>query len=444
MRRGFPGSLYVLMMVLACAGCTGGGSASLSSIAVTPASPSITVAADEQFTATGTSSDGSTADITSSVTWSSSDTAAATIVETSGLATAVAAGTSTITATSGTISGNTVMTVTAQDLVGVHDHAIVTSSSASAPDLVDVMTANGVSLMILMEPPRADYVADDNSSETLINFFADDSSLFRYMYGGSELNPILFARGYNGTLPITSALVYPNGGTFTPQNITDFNAINTEAEGGAWKTLFRTRARTAAQSSHYVGFGELAPLHLSSKSGQPYITYNADTPWMLWLSDLAAEHNMVMDVHCEATETTLVQLATLLSYNTNTKIIWDHAGWSNMVDTSLATAAVFSQMLADHANLYLSLKMREGQEGANTSPVDSDGTIKNEWYTLLTIYADRIMVGNDAKYWNSSATPAADFDSSYPPLNAMLEQLPSETAVKIRAGTARTLFGLTQ
>lgn len=439
----------LMMMLLLISGCGSSSSSSsssyavtLSSIAVTPATPSITVAATQQFTATGTYSNGSKADITASVTWSSSDTAIATVVSTSGLATAVAAGTPTITATSGSVSGNTVMTVTAQNLIDVHAHATVSSVSASALDLVNMMTSKGVSTTILVTFPLANYQAVDNSSSGLITFFTAHSSRFRYMYGGSELEPLLFARGYNGTLPITSALVYPNGGdTFTAQNISDFNAIRTEAEGGAWETLFRDRATTAAISGQYVGFGELGALHLSTKARQPYLTYNVDTPWMLWLSDLAADHNMVIDVHVEATATTLTQLAALLSHNTNTKIIWDHAGWTNL-EGSLATAAVFSQMLADHANLYLSLKMRAGEEGQSISPVDSDGTIKSDWYTLLTTYADRIMVGTDAKYWDSGATVEEDFESAYSSLNSMLEQLPSATAVQLRYGTAKTLFGL--
>ncbi|MGA2160531.1 MAG: Ig-like domain-containing protein, partial [Dehalococcoidia bacterium] len=64
----------------------------------------------QQLTVTGTFSDGTTHDITTQVTWSSSNPAAATI-STSGLATAVAAGTTTITATSGTVSGSTILTV---------------------------------------------------------------------------------------------------------------------------------------------------------------------------------------------------------------------------------------------------------------------------------------------------------------------------------------------
>jgi uncharacterized protein YjdB len=83
----------------------------LTSIAVTPATPSIAAGATQQFTATGTYSSGPTQNITSTVTWSSSSTAAATM-SASGLATGVAAGSSTITATLGSISGSTTLTVT--------------------------------------------------------------------------------------------------------------------------------------------------------------------------------------------------------------------------------------------------------------------------------------------------------------------------------------------
>ena len=69
----------------------------LTSISVTPASPSIAVGQTQQFTATGTFDDESTADITSTATWTSSDTAVATI-DGSGLATGVSAGTTNITA----------------------------------------------------------------------------------------------------------------------------------------------------------------------------------------------------------------------------------------------------------------------------------------------------------------------------------------------------------
>jgi trimeric autotransporter adhesin len=104
--------------------------ATLVSIAVTPAAPAIAPGTTQAFRATGTYSDNSTQDITGSVTWSSSATGVATIsnaVSTQGLATAVAHGTSTITATSGSISNTATLTVTN----GVLQSIVVTPANST-------------------------------------------------------------------------------------------------------------------------------------------------------------------------------------------------------------------------------------------------------------------------------------------------------------------------
>lgn len=88
----------------------GGSSGSLVSIAVTPADADLLLGAVQQYTATGTYSDHSTQDITATVTWSSSDTNVASI-DGGGLATALALGSTTISATSGSITGSTTLTV---------------------------------------------------------------------------------------------------------------------------------------------------------------------------------------------------------------------------------------------------------------------------------------------------------------------------------------------
>ena len=83
----------------------------LSSIAVTPAAPSIVVGATQQFAATGTYTDGSTKVLTSQATWASASTGVAT-VSSVGLATSVTVGASTISATFGGVTGSAVLTVT--------------------------------------------------------------------------------------------------------------------------------------------------------------------------------------------------------------------------------------------------------------------------------------------------------------------------------------------
>ncbi|HYI93632.1 MAG TPA: DUF4082 domain-containing protein [Bryobacteraceae bacterium] len=82
----------------------------LTSIAVTPGNPTILVGGTQQFTATGTYSDNSTQSLTNQVTWSSTSTAVATI-NAAGLATSASAGSTSISARLGSVTGNTSLTV---------------------------------------------------------------------------------------------------------------------------------------------------------------------------------------------------------------------------------------------------------------------------------------------------------------------------------------------
>lgn len=113
----------LLLLLTACGGGGGGGNvtpaATLTSIAATPANPSTPAGVPTQFKAVGTYSDGTSKDITSTVTWSSATPSVATVVAGSGLAIAVAAGSSAITANSGSASGNTTLTVNAAVLQSI-------------------------------------------------------------------------------------------------------------------------------------------------------------------------------------------------------------------------------------------------------------------------------------------------------------------------------------
>lgn len=91
-----------------------GAAPTLTTITVTPVNPTILAGATQQFVATGTYSDNSTQDVTSQATWTSSSTAVATINASSGLATAVAAGATTISAALSGVTGSTTLTVQAQ------------------------------------------------------------------------------------------------------------------------------------------------------------------------------------------------------------------------------------------------------------------------------------------------------------------------------------------
>ena len=87
-----------------------GTTATLASITVTPSAPTVAVGATQPLTATAHFSDASQLDVTLQVTWSSSDTAVAT-VGTAGRVKGVAAGTATISATRSGIVGTSDVTV---------------------------------------------------------------------------------------------------------------------------------------------------------------------------------------------------------------------------------------------------------------------------------------------------------------------------------------------
>ncbi|MGO9914629.1 MAG: beta strand repeat-containing protein, partial [Isosphaeraceae bacterium] len=116
----------------------------LTSITVTPASPSAAKGLTEQFTATGTYTDGSTANLTNQVAWASATTSVATISNTAGsqgLASALATGTTAITAAlSGITSPSDTLTVTAAALTSI---AVAPVNPSVSEGLTEQFTATG-------------------------------------------------------------------------------------------------------------------------------------------------------------------------------------------------------------------------------------------------------------------------------------------------------------
>jgi hypothetical protein len=85
-------------------------SATLKSIAITPATASTSAGAGQAFTAKGTFSDGSVINITNQTSWSSSDTSVA-IINANGFASGIASGTTTISAQMDGVNGTAILTV---------------------------------------------------------------------------------------------------------------------------------------------------------------------------------------------------------------------------------------------------------------------------------------------------------------------------------------------
>ena len=111
-------------------------------VQITPANPSIQTGATQQFTATATQANGTSIDVSGQVTWTSSNTSVAS-VNSSGLAIALKPGTTTITATYGSTSGNTTVTVTSASLSSI----LVTPNNPSVPVAFTLqLTATGIFL----------------------------------------------------------------------------------------------------------------------------------------------------------------------------------------------------------------------------------------------------------------------------------------------------------
>ncbi len=108
-------------------------SATLSSIAVTPATLSIPINGTQPFMATATYSDGSTRDVTASSSWTSDTTGVATVLLTTGVATGVAGGTSVITANFGGKADSATLTVTGTGTTAPLVSIAVTPVTASVP-----------------------------------------------------------------------------------------------------------------------------------------------------------------------------------------------------------------------------------------------------------------------------------------------------------------------
>lgn len=144
----------------------------LVSIEVAPAAPSIASGLTQQFTATGYHSDNSTQDLTTTVTWGSSDGSVATISNvagSNGLATATGIGNTTVSATSGAVSGSTTLTVT-QAVLSVDQQilallAAVTDAGAGS-SLVDKLTAVQIYLAV-PDIASACSMMDDFNSQVL-------------------------------------------------------------------------------------------------------------------------------------------------------------------------------------------------------------------------------------------------------------------------------------
>ncbi len=212
---------------------TGSGTtATLVSIAVTPSPASVPLGTTLQLTATGSYSDGTKQNLTSSVTWSSSSSGTAS-VNNAGLADGVSIGNAAVTAALNSISGSTSISVT-QDPVAYYVSPTGNDSNPGTLALPLKTVQKAESLVV------ANYLGTHCSSQTspiIVQFRAgrwDSLSLTMTASdsGCSSTVPVVF-ENYPGEAPIFSAgtqvLNWTNVSGSTWQTILPASTVNFEA-----------------------------------------------------------------------------------------------------------------------------------------------------------------------------------------------------------------------
>jgi 6-phosphogluconolactonase (cycloisomerase 2 family) len=218
-RRGHAGALLLVLtgLLAACGGGGGGGGAmtpavTLTSIAITPAKPTIGPGSTLQFSATGTYTDATTKDLTTSVAWGASPSSVATIGPSTGLASSIAAGTATIT---GTYAGGPV--ITSVPLVVNATVYAYASNFDSAPATVSQYMIGAMGALTALMPPTVATGASPFSVSVeltgqyvyVANYNANTVSQYTIGAGG-----VLSAVG-TGSVMTGS---HPNGVTIDPAN----------------------------------------------------------------------------------------------------------------------------------------------------------------------------------------------------------------------------------
>jgi len=188
----------------------------LVSIAVTPGNASITVGTKQQFTATGTYSDASTQNLTSTAAWSSSAPSVATISDASGsqgLATTAGLGTTTMQATSGAINGSTPLTVTA---------GFVLTGSLNTARASHTSTVLNNGMVLIAGGYNGNVLASAELYNPATGTFTPTGSLktARLYHTATLLNNgrvlIVGGNAENGNILASAELYNPATGTFTP------------------------------------------------------------------------------------------------------------------------------------------------------------------------------------------------------------------------------------
>jgi predicted TIM-barrel fold metal-dependent hydrolase len=225
-------------------------------------------------------------------------------------------------------------------------------------------------------------------------------------------------------------------------------SVATGDAGPQVRKEFKARAEELLREG-VIGFGEMTAEHFDGFT--PYQSAPPDHPLFLLLADLAAEHNVPIDLHMEAVPqnmplpadlksppnaprlpANIAAFERLLSHNPRAKVIWAHLG-SDF--TGFRTVDLDRRLLIAHPNLYMEIKTDPDARGLNY-PIAADGKIKPEWLKLFTEFPDRFVIGSDQHY-----PEPKDADKRWQETILLFNQLPPAVRKKIGTENIASIYG---
>lgn len=245
---------------------------------------------------------------------------------------------------------------------------------------------------------------------------------------------------YPGKLAVTGG-----GGSL---NAMIMQAVKTGDAGAEVQKKFKARAEELLRGG-VAGFGEMTAEHFDGFT--PYQTAPPDHPLYLLLADLAAEHNVPIDIHMEAVTQDMSLPADLqsppnaarlhaniaaferfLEHNPRAKVIWAHLGSDFTGDR---TVELDRRLLQAHPNLYMEIKTDPDAHGKNY-PMGPDGKLKPDWFKLFTDFPDRFVIGSDQHY-----PVPKDADKRWQETILLFNQLPASVRKKIGTENVAQIYG---
>ena len=244
----------------------------------------------------------------------------------------------------------------------------------------------GMRFNLLMPPPQTTDQHNKYSVDELLDVAKRYPDRFALLGGGGTLNPI----------------------------------IQEAVQAGRVTNDMRSRFERHAEDlirKGVVGFGEMTAEHLSFNPTHPYVAAPPDHPLFLQLADIAARHDVPIDLHMEAIpkeirlptrlksppnpQTLTANIANferLLAHNRQARIVWVHLGWDSI---GYRTPEMTDELLERHGNLYMSIRivpLKDPQARPENRMVDRDGRVSTKWLALLKKHADRFVIGSDEFY----------------------------------------------